>query len=67
MSRGIIIFGASGSGTTTIGKELANIMNFKHFDLDDYFWTWDTAIPYTIPRAKAERIELLQHDISECN
>jgi len=67
MSRGIIVFGASGSGTTTIGKELANIMNFKHFDLDDYFWTWDTTIPYTIPRAKAERIELLQHDISECN
>lgn len=67
MARGIIVFGASGSGTTTIGKELAKIMGFKHFDLDDYFWTWDTEIPYTVPRPRIERIELLQKDILKCN
>ncbi len=67
MARGIIVFGASGSGTTTIGKELAKITGYKHFDLDDYYWNWDTQIPYTVPRPKIERIELLQKDISECN
>lgn len=67
MSRGIIVFGASGSGTTTIGKELAQIMGFKHFDLDDYFWTWDTDIPYTVPRPREKRVELLQRDLSKCN
>ena len=50
----------------SIGKELAKIMGFKHFDLDDYFWTWDTEIPYTVPRPRLERIELLHKDISEC-
>jgi len=66
MSRGIIVFGASGAGTTTIGKELANIMGFKHFDLDDYYWSWDAAVPYTVPRPKSERIEMLKKDILEC-
>lgn len=33
---GIIIFGANGSGKTTLGRELANILNFKHMDVEDY-------------------------------
>ena len=35
---GIIVFGASGSGCTTLGRELARLLNFEHFDTDDYFF-----------------------------
>ncbi len=41
MSRGIIIFGAMGTGKTTLGRELAQQLNFQHFDLDDYHYRWD--------------------------
>ena len=65
MARGIIIFGSSGSGTTTIGREVAKRLGFQHFDLDDYLWRWDTEIPFTVTRPREERIELLMGDISE--
>ncbi|MCF6222138.1 MAG: AAA family ATPase [Flavobacteriaceae bacterium] len=34
----ILIFGASGSRTTTLAKEIENKTNFKHLDVDDYYW-----------------------------
>ncbi|GAA4272177.1 AAA family ATPase [Aquimarina gracilis] len=34
----ILIFGASGSGTTTLGKELEKHTGFRHLDVDDYYW-----------------------------
>ncbi len=34
----ILIFGASGAGTTTLGKELEKKTNFVHLDADDYYW-----------------------------
>ncbi len=34
----IHIFGASGSGTTSLGSELSKNTGFKHFDTDSYFW-----------------------------
>lgn len=34
----ILIFGASGSGTTTLGKEIEKRTNYKHLDVDDYYW-----------------------------
>ncbi len=34
----ILIFGASGSGTTTLGRELEKHTGFKHLDVDDYYW-----------------------------
>ena len=67
MSRGIIIFGAPGSGQTSIGRELAMQLGFTHIDLDDYHWRWDTEIPYTIFRPAEERIEHLIHDLSDCD
>lgn len=32
------IFGASGSGTTTIAPRISKQFGFAHFDTDDYFW-----------------------------
>lgn len=34
----IHIFGASGSGATTLGRFLAVQLNVPCFDSDDYFW-----------------------------
>jgi len=65
MARGIIIFGSPGSGTTTLGREVAKQLGFQHFDLDDYLWRRDTEIPFTVTRPREERIELLMGDISK--
>ncbi len=63
MSKGIIIYGASGSGKTTVGKALAQRLNFQYFDFDDYFWNWDTEIPYTVTRPREEVIENMTNDM----
>lgn len=34
----ILLFGASGSGTTTLGNEIEKKTDFKHLDVDDYYW-----------------------------
>ncbi|MEM6738348.1 MAG: shikimate kinase [Bacteroidota bacterium] len=34
----IHIFGASGSGVTTIGKALSKELDLSYFDTDDYYW-----------------------------
>ena len=65
MSRGIIIFGAAGSGKTTLGRELAGRLGFLHIDIDDYIWRWDTEIPYTVLRSRQERIETLIEAVSK--
>jgi len=56
---GIIVFGASGAGTTTLGRELACLLNFEHHDLDDYAWE-PTNPPYTKERPHDERVVLLR-------
>jgi len=57
---GIIVFGASGSGCTTLGRELAGLLNFEHFDTDDYFFEQNNP-PFTMKeRPLNERISLLR-------
>lgn len=65
MARGMIIFGSSGSGQTTLGREVAKRLGFPHFDLDDYLWLRDTEIPFTVTRPRDELTELLMDDISK--
>jgi len=62
---GIIIFGASGAGSTTLGKELAKRLDFQYLDIDDYLWRWDTAIPFTITCSQEERANSLMSDIKK--
>lgn len=55
----IHILGASGSGTSTLGKAIVTNFGHHHLDTDDYYWQ-KTAIPFTLKRERIERIKLLK-------
>lgn len=55
----IHIFGASGSGTSTLGRELASVLSRKWYDSDDYFWLEK----YTKIREIDVRVSLLKKDL----
>jgi len=59
----IHILGASGSGTTTLGRALAERLQCPHFDIDDYFWV-PTDLPYAQQRERPERQRLLMDDLT---
>jgi len=59
----IHLLGASGSGTTTLGRALAERLQYPHFDTDDYFWL-PTDPPFTHQRARTERQQLLMDDLT---
>ena len=63
MIRRIHILGASGSGTTTLGRALAAHLQCPHVDTDDYFWL-PTDPPCTHQRKRTERVQLLMHDVT---
>lgn len=60
----IYIFGASGSGTSTLGRKICDELGYKFMDTDDYFW-FPTNPQYTTKRSKEERIALMKKDIDE--
>lgn len=60
----IHIFGASGSGTTTLGKKICEELGYTLMDTDEYFWM-PTNPKFTQKRPKKERIELMKHDINK--
>lgn len=51
----VLIVGASGTGTTTLGRALANEWSVPHADVDDYFWE-PTEPPYTTKRGPRSRL-----------
>lgn len=52
------MLGASGSGATTLGKALAEVLAVPHLDTDAFYWL-PTDPPFTTPRPPAERLTLL--------
>jgi adenylate kinase family enzyme len=66
MIQRIHVFGASGSGTTTLAKSVANATGFPHIDTDDVFWI-KTNPPFRTVREQAERQELLRQAIMKTN
>nr|WP_321237575.1 AAA family ATPase [uncultured Psychroserpens sp.] len=60
----ILLFGASGSGTTTLGKEIEKRTNFKHLDVDDYYWK-KTIPPFQEKIPLAKRNENLKVDFKK--
>jgi adenylate kinase family enzyme len=53
MAPRIHITGASGSGTTTLGRALAMRLAVPHFDVDDFYWL-PSDPPYSKARPAAE-------------
>lgn len=60
----ILIFGASGSGTTTLANEIEKRADFKHLDIDNYYWK-KTNPPYQIKKPLIERNETLKIDFKK--
>ena len=50
--------GASGSGTTTLARAVADAWGVPHVDADDYFWV-PTDPPYAEQRLVAQRLALM--------
>ena len=62
----IHVFGASGSGTTTLAGALASALGCPHFDSDKYFWL-PTDPPFQESRQVDVRRELLLRDLTSHN
>ena len=62
MKHVIHIFGASGSGTSTLGRAIADRTGYVFLDSDDYLWL-PTDPNYTTKRLAEERLALLERDI----
>ena len=62
MKRVIHIFGASGAGTSTLGRALADRTGFRFMDTDDYYWL-PAEPPYTLKRPIPERLALMSRDL----
>jgi adenylate kinase family enzyme len=58
----IHIFGASGSGTTTLGAAIADRYGYAHLDVDQYFWM-PTDPPFRIQREIVARQNMLAADL----
>lgn len=63
MAKNVIhIFGASGSGTSTLGRKICSELGYKFMDTDDYFWL-PTDPKFTTKRGVEERLALMRNDI----
>lgn len=53
------VLGASGSGTSTLARALADQWSVPHADADDYFWL-PTNPPYVEKRPESDRVRLMR-------
>jgi adenylate kinase family enzyme len=58
----IHILGASGSGTTTLGANLALRYRIKYLDTDSFFWI-RSRVPFTEKRPVEERLKEIRREI----
>jgi adenylate kinase family enzyme len=59
----INIFGASGSGVTTLGQALSKKLDYAYFDSDHYFW-FPSDLPFTERRPPEERNALINREMA---
>ena len=60
----VMVTGAAGSGTTTLGRALSGELKIALFDVDDYFWL-PTEPPYRQKRDRSARFSLLVADLAK--
>jgi adenylate kinase family enzyme len=58
----ILVTGASGSGTTTLGRALAHRLGCALLDADHYYWL-PTDPPFRDKRDRLERRLMIEHDL----
>ncbi|EUJ47221.1 AAA family ATPase [Paenilisteria rocourtiae] len=56
----IHVMGASGAGTSTLGRALANRLGVPFFDTDNYYWEEK----YNIKRVIEKRLEMMEQDFA---
>lgn len=64
MSNGIIIIGLNGSGKSTVCRELAQRLNYKRMDVEDYYFP-ESEIPYAVSRTREEVEQMIIEDINK--
>ena len=57
----IHIFGASGSGVSTLGRALSEALGFRFMDTDSYYWL-PTDPPFREKRPVEERLRMIRED-----
>ena len=60
----IHVFGASGSGTSSLATEIARRFGHRHLDTDDYYWL-PTSPPFRETRPADQRLALLRGALGE--
>ncbi len=60
----IHIMGAPGAGTSSLGRALAEQLNYNHLDVDDVYWFTDDDLPYRRKRNPDHRRKLLAERLS---
>ena len=63
MPHRIHVFGASGSGATTLGTAVASALRARFLDTDAYYWV-ATDPPFTAKRDPAERVAGIERDVA---
>lgn len=56
------IFGASGTGVSTLGEALSHALQVPYFDSDTYYWEQSDP-PFTVRRPAQTRDAALAHDL----
>ena len=64
MPGGIIVFGANGSGKSSLGRELARTIHYKYMDIEAYHFI-KSVIPYTVARSREDCQRRLLADIKK--
>ena len=65
MKKHIHIFGASGSGTTTISQKVCGHTGYSHFDSDSYFWLPPPPPdPFTVTRGRGDYAALMDRNLN---
>jgi adenylate kinase family enzyme len=62
----INILGASGTGVTTMGQRLAQELNIRYLDADEYFWR-KTEPPFILRRDSTERNRMIRSELLATN